>query len=424
MAAESLSSLSLASLLTLQHTVSMLISERNILSTLPIEVAQLILLHIAQSDVTSLSALARVCRSWHSIFTRSIPSIKAELLVQYSYSYLERDVRNTMKTYKNWIRFKPEREMFDPALQAPTEKAVTIKGCVLDSETSVFVTASSGGVVTCFTLSDSYPSSRVWNVRLDQLDNDFNLGTVSCLAVSAKLDRVVVGGYGDEIALLELSNGDLVSTPYVAHSNSVLCVCVDESLGLVLSGGAEGVIAAYDLASDAVLGTSLRDVGKILDIQCNGSAMAVSSSEPQISIWTRNRNSDHAFPHAFPYALIQSMILPELCPSITLTTLNIVLISNTFAAGYVIPQHEFMSGAHTTLQKLDIPIQPGMKSICHIGAPGTRWNNCFVIGEDDRFVFWNPEVAGPVKSFCPVVTRMHGVGIPILRSRTLVCVVG
>ncbi|KAJ3233910.1 hypothetical protein HDU78_006168 [Chytriomyces hyalinus] len=387
---------------------------------LPIEVAHGILLLIAHSDVTSLSVFARVCRSWHSIFTRSIPSIESVLLAQYSYSHLDRDVKSTMKTYKNWINFKPEHEVFDPALQSPMERPVAIKGCVLDADTSVFVTSSSGGVVTCFALSGSYPSSRVWNVRLDQLDSDLHLGMVSCLAVSAKLDRVVVGWYGEAIVLLELSNGDLVSTPYVAHSNSVLCVCVDEISGVVLSGGAEGIIAAYDLASDAVLGTSLQDVGRILDIQCNGSVMAVSSSEPQISIWTQNQSRELAF----PYTLIRSMTLPELCPSVTLTTHNIVLISNTFAAGYVIPQKEFMSGAHDVCQKHDIPFQPGMKSVCHIGGTGTRWNNCFVIGEGDLFVFWNAEVADSMKSFCPAVKRMHGAGIPMLRSRTLVCVVG
>ncbi|KAJ3250365.1 hypothetical protein HDU77_006741 [Chytriomyces hyalinus] len=263
MTTQHLSSLSLTSLLSLQRKVSILISERNILSMLPIEVAQGILLLIAHSDVTSLSVFARVCHSWHSIFTRSIPSIKSVLLAQYSYSHLDRDVKSTMKTYKNWINFKPEHEVFDPALQSPMERPVAIKGCVLDADTSVFVTSSSGGVVTCFTLSDSYPSSRVWNVRLDQLDSDLHLGMVSCLAVSAKLDRVVVGWYGEAIVLLELSNGDLVSTPYVAHSNSVLCVSVDEISGVVLSGGAEGIIAAYDLASDAVLGTSLQDVGRV-----------------------------------------------------------------------------------------------------------------------------------------------------------------
>ncbi|KAJ3233906.1 hypothetical protein HDU78_006164 [Chytriomyces hyalinus] len=114
------------------------------------------------------------------------------ILSQYAHSHTERNLIKTMKTFKNWRNFTPEKERKDPALKDALWGLEDIQGCLLDSGASVFVTVSRYNVLTCFTLSDSSPVVKLWTVHLDQLGVNFS--SFSVLVLSSKFNVAVVGG--------------------------------------------------------------------------------------------------------------------------------------------------------------------------------------------------------------------------------------
>ncbi|KAJ3397895.1 hypothetical protein HDU80_009404 [Chytriomyces hyalinus] len=367
------------------------------MSLVPIEIAQAILVLVAQSDIAALSAFARVSRAWNSIFNGSMSLLEPVILSQYAHSHTERNLIKTMKTFKNWRNFTPEKELKDPALKNPVEVGVVdIQGCLLDSGASVFVTVSRYNDLTCFTLSDSSPVVKLWTVHLKQLGVNFS--SFSVLVLSSKFNVAVVGGKNQHIALLSLATGELVAPPYRVTGNSANTVCVDEVAGIVLSGCWRGILTAYDIATHTVLGYRQPWVEKISEIQSGPSVVAVLSQDSIVSIWRRTSRVEGS---GFPYSLIRWRVFDQHCRTMAITPNAIVLLPRDdnprTHAGFVIPLQEFMSGADFLIKKLDIPFHPntllarGSDSRSYICGTGSRWTGCFVISGDQQPKLWNSD---------------------------------
>ncbi|KAI8839311.1 hypothetical protein BJ741DRAFT_90641 [Chytriomyces cf. hyalinus JEL632] len=404
-------------------SISSTSSAKDNMSLVPTEIAQAILVLVAQSDIAALSAFARVNRAWNSIFNASISLLESVILSQYAYSHTERNLIKTRKTFKNWHNFTPEKERTDPALKNAVQSLECIQGCLLDSGGSLFVTASRD-VLTCFTLSDSSPVFQLWTVRLDQLGVNFR--TFSALAVSSKFNVAVVGGDGQYIALLSLATGELVAAPYRANAHSVNALCVDEVSGIVLSGCWRGIVTAYDIATHTILGNQEHDLGTTSEIQSGPSVVAVLSNDAKVSIWSRTARVEGG---GFPYSLIRSVTLPEACHAVTITPNAIILLPYRHNAGYVIPLQECASGADITIRKLVIPTQQRRESMSDIRGPsyirgtGSRWSGCFVIAGEMRPMLWNSD-DNSTKLFNERLGKIVWTLASDLEMNPLVCVVG
>ncbi|KAJ3250363.1 hypothetical protein HDU77_006739 [Chytriomyces hyalinus] len=339
-----------------RRSISSTSSAKDYMSLVPIEIAQAILVLIAQSDIAALSAFARVSRAWNSIFNSSMSLLEPVILSQYAHSHTERNLIKTMKTFKNWRNFTPEKERKDPALKDALWGLEDIQGCLLDSGASVFVTLSRNNVLTCFTLSDSSPVVKLWTVHLNQLGVNFS--SFSVLVLSSKFNVAVLGGVNQHIALLSLTTGELVAPPYRVNGNSANAVCVDEVAGIVLSGCSRGILTAYDIATHTVLGNQQHDLGTTSGIQSGPSVVAVLSKDCEVSIWSRTSRVEGG---GFPYSLIRTVILQQYCKTMTITPNAIILLTNKYHAGLVIPLQECVSGADFTIEKLKIPPQQGNK---------------------------------------------------------------
>ncbi|KAJ3397897.1 hypothetical protein HDU80_009406 [Chytriomyces hyalinus] len=355
-----------------RRSISSTSSAKDSMSLVPIEIAQAILVLIARSDIAALSAFARVSRAWNSIFNGSMSLLEPVILSQYAHSHTERNLIKTMKTFKNWRNFTPEKERKDPALKDAVRGLEDIQGCLLDSGASVFVTVSRNNVLTCFALSDSSPVVQLWTVHLNQLGVNFS--SFSVLVLSSKFNVAVVGGENQHIALLSLATGELVAPPYRVNGNSANAVCVDEVAGIVLSGCSRGILTAYDIATHTVLGNQQHDLGTY-------------------------------------------------CKTVTITPNAIILLTNKYHAGLVIPLQECVSGADFTIEKLKIPPQQGSECMSYIRGTGSRWTGCFVISADKRPMLWNSD-DNSTKLFNEQLGKMVWLLASDLLIIPLVCVVG
>ncbi|KAI9340510.1 hypothetical protein BDR26DRAFT_861230 [Obelidium mucronatum] len=220
------SQLSLTDLLALHQHVIRAISEKNILSLLPTEIAQQVLFLLDPKD---LASAARVCRDWNALVdastiwqhVASTHAANACVAVEDPYN----EAKQRVAQHKRWRSFTPK--MAPKKLHFHSTRIVALKNVQwIVSAITGKLTVATVGAVSCMDAQWSLEEQCIW------------IAPVLVVRVSSKQDSH--------------HKVTKTCTPY----QDAYAILVDSDLHLI-SGSADGVLQTYNFKESQMIATSI-----------------------------------------------------------------------------------------------------------------------------------------------------------------------
>ncbi|ORY45683.1 hypothetical protein BCR33DRAFT_716326, partial [Rhizoclosmatium globosum] len=344
--------LPLSSLLNLETKLKSLISKRNILSSLPLELSQRI---IADLPIHSIASVARVCQSWNRIAESDFAKAKDAWIHWSNWSHLKYTV-------------KPVRK------QAHAGRVVALR-----SVREAVVSLGQDAVVELHNPSTLRKLVK-WSVDVDKI------GAVSCMDAYADGSSitVVVGGFSRGYQLFHVSDdfSDVIPyPPMYLHMNSVTAVSIDGDS--IVSGGADGMLVEFSLEKNQVIYRSeVHRNGSISIIKKEGIHLAAASTDCLVSIWRKSLDTltlVHTVTLAHPVYSITLPSFQQLCYCTTIKS-ELYCIPINAQTPNLLPQ---------TLQYRHRVALQGFPS----SPPNSFFSSSFVAIHSDGIEFWKGDAS-------------------------------